>query len=247
MESNDQISSRRRDASACTNRPVHRSRSNPSRARFKDGVNALYQYCQAIALHANSSQPLDPNAVKRVKSQAGWQASIETLQREVSAWCIQAPMMKLVLGPANRVWRKWQEPGGLIHSLLSPVRTNDASRRDVVRELISRLGDETSIKREVDATDRKSLNRRRGDDISAKALGQLLKHTRDAVAFARNWIALHDSSPTRERSYFQKQTEDLADKINNLQLNVLKELDDVGAEVGIALCHCCAEVLPACG
>ena len=197
---------------------------------FKDGVSAFFNYCRAVASHADTGQPLDPNSLKRVRTVAGWQAALESLQREVNAWCAQAPSMTMVFAAASKVWWNWQASGGLIHSLLQPVRKNEIGRRAVVKELVNRLSDEANIKREIVHTDREILKRRRGDDISAKALGQLLKHTRDALEFGRRWLSLHENNPSVERGYLQTLAENVRQNVLSREKTCLDELAELNHE-----------------
>ena len=140
---------------------------------MKEGLNALWEYCEEIADYGKQQMPLDPNALKKAKDQAAWQTDMESLCQQVNTWCTQAPSMTMVYAPATKVWRYWQEPSGLIYSLLLPVRQNDLSRVGEVKQQIEKLSDDAEIKSQIAYTDRKVLKRRLGDDITAKARGQL--------------------------------------------------------------------------
>ncbi len=191
--------------------------------RMKEGLARLYECCQIIANYGAKLQALDPNALKKVKDQAVWQADLDSLQQEVESWCSQAPRMTIVYAPATKVWRKWQEPHGLIHSLLLPVRQNDLNGLQDAKQAVERFSDDVQIKREVDHTDRKVLGRRLGDDIIAKALGQIRMHVHEAVGFVRRWIVLHEFRPGQSKGYLQKQAEQLRQEIWDCREAVLSD------------------------
>jgi hypothetical protein len=129
---------------------------------LKEGLGQLYEYCQTVAAYGDQLHPLDPKALKNVKNQAAWEADRDALHQEVEAWCAQAPQMTIAYAPATKVWRKWQERQGFIHSLLLPVRENDPNKLEAAKQNVDRLSDDAQIKREVDHTDRKVLGRRGG-------------------------------------------------------------------------------------
>ena len=196
--------------------------------RMKEGLNELWGYCEDIANYGEQQLPLDPNALKRAKDQAAWQTEMESLCQQVHTWCAQAPNMTMAYAPATNVWRHWQETGGLIHSFLMLVRQNDPRRIEEVKEQIKKLSDDSEIKRQIIYTDRKILQRRLGNDITARALGQLLAHVREAVEFARRWISLYEASVTQNqrKTYVQQQAEQIRQKVWSRQDVVLEELAD---------------------
>ena len=193
--------------------------------RMKEKLSSLFQYCQIVASYGDKLQPLDPSALKRVKDQADWLSELQDLQSQVEAWCSQAPRFTMVYAVATKVWRRWQEPGGLIHSLLLPVRRNDPTRLEGAKRDLDRFSDEAEVRQEIHHTDRKVLCRRTGTDITAKALGQILKHVREAVDFVRRWINLQETTPGHNKGYLQKQAEGLREQIFAKHPAVLEELD----------------------
>ena len=114
----------------------------------------------------------------------------------------------------------------LIRSLLLPVRQNDLSRVEEVKQEIEKLSDDAEIKRQIYLTDRKVLKRRLGDEIMAKALGQLRSHVREAVEFARRWVDLQESRPTQNqrKMYLQQQAAQIRQSVRTCQEAVLEEL-----------------------
>src|SRR5690606_17722213 len=108
-----------------------------------------------------------PGLLKGVKDQAAWEQAVAELQERAADWCARAPQFRTAFNPATVVWRLWQERGGVIGDLLTPVRENESGRLSFVRDQVSRLSAPAEIRRLVDDTDRKQLQRRRGDDITA--------------------------------------------------------------------------------
>ena len=194
--------------------------------RMKEGLNTLWEYCEAIADYGKQQMPLDPNALKQAKDQAAWQTEMASLCQQVNTWCTQAPSMTMVYPPATNVWRHWQETGGLIHALLLPVRQNDPSRVDAVKQQIELFSNDAAIKKYINDTDRKVLKRRPGDDISAKARGQLYARVREAVELARHWVRLSETSlaHSQRKTYGQQQAEQISQKVLRLQEAVVEEL-----------------------
>lgn len=194
--------------------------------RMKEGLQALWEYCEEVARYGEQMLPLDPNALKQAKDQAAWQAEMEDLRQQVTTWCTQAPTMTMVYAPATKVWCNWQESGGMIHSLLLPVRQNDVHRIADVKQQIDKFSDDAAVKNHIVYTDRKVLRRLRGEDITAKARGQLCAHVREAIKFARRWVNLHDVSTVQNqrKTYEQQQAEKIRQQVLRLQDDVLGEL-----------------------
>lgn len=211
--------------------------------RFQDGLNSLYQLCQTIAGHANTGMPLSPSALRGVRTQAAWDDAVAALQREVNAWWDQSSHVTIIYAPATKVWRTWLMEGGPIHSLLAPVRNDDGSRQNVVQEWADRLSDDIHVKREIDDTDRRKLKRRIGDDISAKALTQLLNHTRQAVDLARRWLDLRENNPALAQNYVQGLVAKVREGVGRSRQGALSELEAVADRQTSAFvkaaAHCC--------
>jgi hypothetical protein len=124
--------------------------------RMKEGLSELYAYCQIISDYGDRLQALDPNSLKEVKDHAAWQSDMDSLLQEVKAWSTRSPLMTTSYVPATRVWRKWQEPDGIIHSLLKAITENTFNKLEDVKDEVERLSDETQIKREVEYTAERS-------------------------------------------------------------------------------------------
>jgi hypothetical protein len=191
---------------------------------LKEGLGQLYEYCQIVATYGEQLHPLDLNALKNVKNQAAWEADRDALHQEVEAWCAQAPQMTIAYAPATKVWRKWQERHGFIHSLLLPVRENDLNKLEAAKQNVDRLSDDAQIKREVEHTDRKVLGRRGGEPITARAFGQIRMHVHEALMFVRRWIALQEARPGQSQSYHQRKAEQLRQEVCSRQTAVIEEL-----------------------
>lgn len=193
--------------------------------RLGDGLDDLYKYSRTIADFGERLQGLDLTGLRTIKDHATWQTDLEALQKEVEAWTNQARQLTILYAPATKVWRKWQEPNGLIYNLLQPIKDNDADRAEQCKRLWERLADDAQIKREVEQTDRVVLKRRLGDDISSKALNVLKRHVREALDLAKRWLELQESSPRLDKGYLREQAEGLRRVIRERQQHVLNELD----------------------
>ncbi|MBI3801876.1 MAG: hypothetical protein HY268_33510 [Deltaproteobacteria bacterium] len=191
------------------------------------GLSQLAEFCQIIADYGDKQQPLDLSALKKARDLAAWQEDVRLLSQETDAWCARAPLMTIVYAPATKVWHKWQEPKGIIQSLLQPVRQNDASQLIAVKRAVIHLSSDNNLKREIDMTDRQILKRRGGEGITARALVKLRTDVREAVAFAQRWIELQESRPGQEsaRQHIQKQAERLRQEVWSRQKAVMAEIE----------------------
>ncbi|MCS6924991.1 MAG: hypothetical protein NZ578_03715 [Candidatus Binatia bacterium] len=185
----------------------------------------LAQICRLLAAYGEGGEPLDPNVLRKGKEQAAWQTNMDELRKNVEAWCTRTLPIALPHPPATKVWRKWQEPRGVLHTLLSAIRQNDLSRITQVKRAVDQFSDDMQIKREVDRTDRELLGRRLGDDISGRALEQIRKHTREAVTFARRWIELQETRAGREKGARNEQAELLRQEVWSRHPLVSEELN----------------------
>ncbi|HJY83872.1 MAG TPA: hypothetical protein VKK81_22640 [Candidatus Binatia bacterium] len=213
------------------------------------GLPQFSAYRRLLADYGGRRQPLDPRTFKKGRGQAAWQADLDTLKQTVESWCARAARTTLVFSPATKVWRRWQEPKGLIHSLLLPVRQNDASKLQAAKRVVEQLLDEAQFKREVDYTDRKVLGRLLGEDIPARALEPIRAQVREAVGFTRRWIELQESRPDQSQSKGapQEQVEQLRQQVESCQEAVLEELNSLRRRepsvlIGSAV-SCCRRVV----
>jgi hypothetical protein len=188
-------------------------------------VAQLAQICRLVAGYGDMSEPLDPNTLRKGKEQAVWQTNMDELRKNVEAWCTRTLPMSLPHPPATKVWRKWQEPKGVLHTLLSAIRQNDLSRIAQVKRAVEQFSDDVQIKREVDRTDRELLGRRLGDDIGGRTLDQIRKHTREAVTFARRWVELQETRAGREKGAHNEQAELLRQEVWSRHTLVFEELN----------------------
>jgi hypothetical protein len=122
------------------------------------------------------------------------------------------------------VWQKWLEPKGVISTLLSPIRHNDASKLAVMKRAVEMFSDDVQLKREVNHTDHDLLGRHLGGDISGRALEQLRFHTREAIGFARRWVELQEIHSGQRQDTAREEAERLRQTIWTLQGAVQEEL-----------------------
>lgn len=188
-------------------------------------VLQLAQICRLLAAYGEGGEPLDPNVLRKGKEQATWQNNMDELRKNVEAWCTRTLSIAFPHPPATKVWRKWQEPRGILYTLLSAIRQNDLGRIAQVKRAVDQFSDDMQIKREVDRTDRELLGRRLGDDISGRALEQIRKHTREAVTFARRWIELQETRAGREKGAPNEQAELLRQEVWSRHALVSEELN----------------------
>jgi RNA polymerase sigma factor (sigma-70 family) len=195
--------------------------------RLGEGLNQLYRYCQTIANYGNQGLALDTTAIKTVRNQTVWEADVTSLRKQVEAWWTQAPRLKMIYGPAKAVWNEWIKPNQLIYSLISPIKQNDFSKLDIVKNYVGQLSSEIEINDEVKRKQRElGLIRGSSDTITGVALNQIRQHVREAVDFARQWISLQESRMSKGDNYAHSQAQQLQQDLANLHASVLQELND---------------------
>jgi hypothetical protein len=181
-------------------------------------------YCKSVAAYGEHQHPLDPHLLKKGKEQAAWQSEIDTLKQGVELWWVRASRLPFAYAPATKVWQKWLEPKGVISTLLSPIRHNDASKLAVMKRAVEMFSDDVQLKREVNHTDHDLLGRHLGGDISGRALEQLRFHTREAIGFARRWVELQEIHSGQRQDTAREEAERLRQTIWTLQGAVQEEL-----------------------
>lgn len=136
---------------------------------------------------------IDPGALRRARGEAALRADVQAVQKQADDWLrIQGPSYTNKFAAATDVWRQWLKPGADLHTLVSAVAHNRSSDARLVRELLVAFSDHEHVRKLIHKTDRVVLGRRRGDDIHAGALDQLLRNTEEALQFPRQWLALQD-------------------------------------------------------
>jgi hypothetical protein len=201
---------------------------------WPSGLDTLYSVCREVAHYAERMQPLDVAVLKRHKDRAAWEEAQHALREEVDTWCRHAPQMTMKFAPATKVWLRWQEPGGLIHSLLAPVRANDPAERNHVLAEVDRLAEESSLRKEIDQTDT-SLRGRKGNRISAGALQHLFRRTGEAVSFARRWTDLHSDADAQHSQSRYEATITFTRRLRDLLLEAIKSLQPAVADPSMSM------------
>lgn len=192
---------------------------------MRQGLVNLYQCWQSIASYSDHRRPLQPIALKGIRDVAAWQAELDALKQQVGEWVARAPSLQVYFSRATQVWRKWQQSGQLVHTLLMPILCNDISKLPDVKALVERLSDDSEIKREIDKTDQRLLKRRPGEDIMARAFAYLRNHLLTAASFVQQWIELQEARPGRVKTFDQQQAEYLSHEIYSRRDAVRAELD----------------------
>ncbi len=196
-----------------------------------EGLEKFYPYCQAIAKYGDYRHPLDPLALKKVKGQAAWQAIMQSLQKEATAWLQAASHKKLAFAPATFVWMHMLKSKQIIDKLLSYVRQNDRSLLDSARKEVEKWSDDNKINDEVNRIDRLRVRKRGdGDEITARALAQILNLTHEAIDFVRRWINLQESRPDQPKGFLQEQAQKVRQEIWDQQKEVLREFDQLASQ-----------------
>ncbi len=194
--------------------------------KLGEGLNQLYRYCQTIANYGTQGLALDTTAIKTVRTQRVWEADVTSLRNQVEAWWTQAPRINMIYGPAKAVWNEWIKPNQLIYSLILPIKQNDLSKVDVVKNYVGELSSETQINDEVKRKQRElGLIRGSSYTITGIALNQIRQHVREAVNFARQWISLQESRMGKGNNYAHSQAQQLQQDLANLHASVLQELN----------------------
>ncbi|HEY7030470.1 MAG TPA: hypothetical protein VH482_04035 [Thermomicrobiales bacterium] len=214
-----------------------------SRIQLKDGFAELAAYIHEIGEYALKGQPLDAQALKTVKDQAGWQGELDGLRREVEEWLVRAPTMRTAFAAASDVWRRWTLPGGFLSAYLrKSILDGTADNVAVIQTELKDLADRDEFDRLVHETDRRVNKRGSGEKIVADALEQLHRNWNKALDFVRRWIALQEVRPDRERGFHESQAELVRVRVLAHHQQVLEELACARTELEQA-----AEAAPALG
>lgn len=220
------------------------------RLRMMQGLPSLYECWQIIAKYGDRRRPAKPIELKGIGDMAVWDSELDRLRQQARGWLERAPHLQVNFSRAAHVWRRWQQNGQLVHTLLMPVLQNDIKRLSEVMSLLERLSDDSEIKREIDLIDQSAGKRRTGKDIVGGPLIFLRNHLQTAMGFAHRWIELQEARPGRSRTSDQLQSELLSREMRNLQKDIRAEIAAYGAEshplfirAAIAACRCSLEDL----
>jgi hypothetical protein len=134
---------------------------------------------------------IEPAVLRQARSEASIRADLQALQHAAEDWLrVQAPAYTIKFAAATSVWRHWLHAGGEIDALVTPVLHNRITEVDRVRERLAAMSDHAQVVRLIQDTDRKTLKRRRGEDIHAGALDHLLRNIEEALRLPRQWLNL---------------------------------------------------------
>ncbi|MDQ6675648.1 MAG: hypothetical protein M3069_33770 [Chloroflexota bacterium] len=185
----------------------------------------LQRYARVIADYGEHHPPLAPHTFGPSLPSAAWRDALEDLLREIGAWRVKFLGMRSSFPPANEVWRHWLRPDGPIHALLAPLTLHDRGL-ETARGLVERLSNTVQIEWEIAETDRRLLGRVHGPDIAARPADadRLVQRIREAVAFARRWIALQEHRPERADDERARRARALREELAELGPAVEREL-----------------------
>ena len=199
------------------------------------GAGNLFEFSGIVMEFSDRNQPLDLSALKKVSDVKTWKAELGALQIEIKIWREQARASNVQYWRANKVWRKWQDPDGLITKLLQPLERRDLKQSEInalppkLRGEVERLSQRAEVEREISYTHRKVLGMR-DDDIIGRPLEQIYARVQGALELVQKWIELQETSPHREKTYSQEQAEILERKLDDKKLAVEAELENFGKE-----------------
>ncbi len=195
-----------------------------SQVHLESGLEELFKHIKYIAEQSIQHPNLNPDSLRRIRSEAVWERDLEKVISEAKAWFAQAQQIKMPFQPATRVWLDWQKKGGRIEALLRPICENDISNMDSLREQITRLSDPRNIRQEINITRQKISGRSKPTPIIAGALNKIQNHINEAVTLAARWIDLHANHPSQSSEYKYRHLEDLSSKIKDLTGPVTEEI-----------------------
>lgn len=185
----------------------------------------LQHYSGVIAGYGERHPALAPHTFGLSLSPAAWRDALEDLLREIGAWRVRFLGLRSTFPPATEVWRHWLRPDGPVHALLAPL-TLDHHGLETARGLVERLSNTAQIHWEIAETDRRRLGRQHGPDIAARPADadQLADRMREAVAFARRWIALQEHRPGRPDDEPRRLAQTLREQLIQLRSAVEQEV-----------------------
>lgn len=174
------------------------------------GLDSLYQLCTSIADFGKDFYELDLKALKVVREESHWESMLQDLQTRVEDTFRSFKNLTLVYAPTTKVWRKWLEPeDGIVYQMLNPIRIQDESALEKVKQLAEQYKDPAQVRRKVDYTDRKELGRSSGENITARALTQINNKVQEAISFVTEWVEILEAKPGKSNEFNQRKALDL--------------------------------------
>jgi hypothetical protein len=187
---------------------------------------ALHDIHQAIREFVDRSQGfrIESASFKVSRDRSLWQADLDALIDETADWLKQAPSMTMLYAPATKVWQTWMKPGQLIADLLDPIVSRQLHRVEDLKRAVAALSMAGAMEHQITHTDRKIIGRRKGENIQARALSQMLSRVGEPILLARRWIALVEGRP-ESSDRLSRLIDDLRMKLVPLRQRALGQLD----------------------
>ena len=136
---------------------------------------------------------VEPALLRQARGETAIRDDLRALQHAAVDWLrVQAPAYTIKFAAATRVWQQWLRHGGAIHELVTPVVHNQITEAGRVREQLAAMSDHEHVLRLIHDTDRKTLARRRGEDIHSGARDHLLRNVEEALKLPRQWLGLQE-------------------------------------------------------
>ena len=192
-----------------------------------DRLAAVYKFATSVSKDRDDLHgiQIDSTVLKAAGSEAAWKQEHEQLKKEVAEWHQRARYMTMKYAPATEVWKRWLAADGIIFDMINMIKT-DSSNDVPIKEMISTLDNRRTLHHLVKETDRREIGRRRGQDIQAGALTQLVEHAQRAVSFAHRHLSLNTSQPTQPTFTIRALTK-LRDCVEQIGSSAVEELRSV--------------------
>lgn len=160
--------------------------------RTSSNLEAVYSFANTVSQNTSVLQNvrIDSLVLRATRSEASWEKENSALTQDAQTWRDQSRHVKISYTPANRVWLHWQKPNNLLGQLFSYVLSQKRIDSSVIETLINQIEDRKSFEKIVRSADRQELERKRGEDISLRALNQLHNRALEVADFARRKLSL---------------------------------------------------------
>ena len=160
--------------------------------RTSSDLEAVYSFANTVSQKTNVLQNVrvDSLVLRGTRSEASWEKEFSALKQDAQIWRDQPRHFKISYAPANKVWLHWQKSDELLGQLISYVLSQKKMDTSVIESSINQIEDRKSFEKLVRSTDRQELQRKRGEEITARVLSQLHNRALEVADFARRKLSL---------------------------------------------------------
>lgn len=191
---------------------------------FKDGLNELYKFINALASFPDQGIPISPEYLESVRTGSAWEDSIRTLQEEAQIWYQHAKNATIKYQAATRVWEHWTKPGNMIHQAIDMILRNDPNDVPEAKNWMDQYSTSQAIDQAVKRTDRKIIKRNSGQDIHAGALENIRSKVKEIRDLLSQWLRSQEQRPGPAHDYRVRQAQRFQDLIRQSRVPILQEL-----------------------